>query len=80
MSTREYTAEGAWKLAEIMALGAEQDAQHLRKLYDWYEKYAPQQDITDLGNRLDKAEAEARAAEDRATQKYEYWKDIADWA
>jgi hypothetical protein len=73
MTAEKYSAEGAFKLAEIMSVKAEQKAQHLRKVLEWHEQYAPNVEVVALSNSVEKAENAAFAAETIADNLYKAW-------
>lgn len=80
MSTAEHTAEGTYKLAEIAALEAEQEAQNLRKRSEHAEQYGSMADAYILRAQADTADGVARIYEDLARDAYKAWADMVSWA
>lgn len=73
MNTETFNAEGAYKLAEILALKAEQEAQITRKVSEWEEQYGSMAAMYSLRAKADEQDAWARVQEERAERAYDAW-------
>jgi hypothetical protein len=73
-----HKAEGTYKLAEIVALEAEQDAQVTRRLSEWNEQYGTMAEALTLRVLANSQDKRARDLEDGASMAYSYWALLAD--